>query len=568
MVSKKTGTYADCTAACGLGVLLRVLTGQSPVIRDAGSHYAVELSRPVELDQLDYGRLQSTPGYKYVKTSETESLPQGADFFDLPAEAKKVAAWQAHQKARKAKAKVPQATEGGEAALEVDPEYPLYRQLGLLQALGSHNALFAAIRTADRNALAESVRLKLEAMAMGRDPAREQTPFEFKARPVQGFNPVVGKGVNRLKPDKALVENLDEKYADWFEEWLRYAGTPVVATARAIGKEKKDVKFLALAPANIRLAAVREVLRPAFVSVSGRVWSSSQLDVQGCLEVAKCLVQRSGLLGGDSEWTLAGYTPRDLVSGLYTTYFKSLGQGKAVTNLSFIGLPGWFPVTDPESARAWVDILEEHISVVGELREDRSEEYSLIVSYRDFLSGHDLKRFLEFAAGYASFVQSSRARRDKRPVRQMTVGNIRKLVVSMEKVYAPILDNAGFRGIARAVRLSTVTEQYHASKQDQQYEIRYSLFHDLRRAARFKERLLQAVADFVASYNAENARVQERLGDRKDPRVRLRPRVTTEELEQFVRLVDEYNCETVGFLLIAYGSAREPQESPGAEARE
>lgn len=568
VVLKKTGTYADSSAACGLAVLLRLLTDQTPVIRDKGPHYEVELERAVDLDKLDYARLQHTPGYRFAKTAGEKDVPSDADVYDLASEESKYQAWLADQKAKKTKAKaqvkVTAATEGGEAMLDVDPDYPLYRQLSFLQALGgSYNGLFIAIREADRDEFAASVRRKLEAMAQGLDPAKEETPFTFKARPVQAFNPVVGKGVNRPKPDGAPVLNLNENYTDWFDEWLRYAGTSVVATAKGIGK---DIKFAALSPANMRLESVRKVLRPDFLSVSSRVWSSSQLEIQGCLEVAKSLVEKSGLLGGDSQWTIEGFTPRDLVSGLHTAYFKSLGQGRAVSNISFIGLPGWFPVKDAESARDWLEILNEHIELVRYLREDRSEEYSLLSTYRDFLGGHSVSCFLEFAAAYGAYVLSSRV--SDKPVKQMTVGNIRKLVVNMEKRYAPILENDGFRAIARAIRLATVTEQFHASKNDQQYEIRYSLLHDLRRAARFKDRLLQTVTDFIGAYNAENARTQERLAGRKGAGVRLRPRVTTEELERFVELLDGYEPETVGYLLIAYGSAREPQESTTAEAKQ
>ncbi len=88
-------------------------------------------------------------------------------------------------------------------------------------------------------------------------------------------------------------------------------------------------------------------------------WSSAQIDIQGALGLAEGLVAQMAR-GSFEEF---GKTPRGYVSGLQTAYFKSLGSARALANVGFIGLPGWFPVTE-ENADEWLEILEEHRKVL------------------------------------------------------------------------------------------------------------------------------------------------------------------------------------------------------------
>lgn len=564
-VLKKTGSLADPTMAAGLASLLQALTDVEPFIRDIGPYYEVSVGNPVDIDKLPYERFLADPGYLYVKKAKEKTNPPNAgEVFDYEAEKAKAEAQREAKKAKKAKAKTGTDDEGGLASFDVRPDWYLYQQLNVLQAYGSYNGLHEAIRQADPARLASSVRAKLEALAEGRDPATVDTDFSFAVSPVQGFNPLVGKGVNRPKTDGPSVSSLDKSYADWFDEWLRYVGMAIVGMASPLGK---DIKMLALSPSALSLTALRQEIRKEFLAAVGLAWTSSQIDISGALKVARRLVEGSGLLERNEEWVLKEFTPRDLISGIHTAYFKSLGTGKAVSNLSFIALPGWFPVRDAQSARDWLDIIGEHLGVVSFLREDRSEEYSLLRAYRDFLSGDDLTAFLDFASAYGIYVMRTRER--GRRVRQLTTVNLGKVVEGMEKTrkvvegmegsFGSVLANEGFQNVARAMRRGTVGEQFHKAQGRQQYDIHYGLFHELRRSAGFKDRLLKAVADFVCAYNAENARMAERAASGKSG-IRRRPQVTTKDIEEFAAIIDAYGAETIALLLAAYASAREPRE--------
>lgn len=553
---------ADSTAAAGLGVLLTTLTGDPPLLVDEGPRYALILDKPVDLETLPYKRLIANPGYLYVKRGGDPEAPREG-VLDYESEQSKAKAAREARKTARARAKLGELTESGTAGEEARADWYLFQELNVLQAYGSYNGLHAAVRRADPAVLGGSVKLKLEALAHGRGPDAVDTEFSYPVSPVQGFNPLVGKGVNRRKPDGAPVASLDKGYADWFEEWLRYAGTHVVANAAGVGD---DIKFMALAPKRMRHDCIRRFVRPEFLSVAASVWTSSQLDVCLSLRVARRLVEGSGFLGRDAEWELSDYRPNDLISGIHTAYFKKLGAGRAVSNLAFIGLPGWFPVSDRKAAEDWLTIIDEHLGVVAYLREDRTEQYALIVLYRDFLSGGDVRSFLAFSASYATYLIS--AREGGRPVKAMTTTSLEKVVVNMEKAYAGILESEGFRNIARAMRRATVNEQFRKRSGDQTYQIHYGLFHELRRASGFKDRLVRVVSDFVGSYNAENARAEERAASSGRPVKRRRAQVTTGDIQEFVALVDQFDSETIGYLLIAYASAREPREGVQSEAED
>lgn len=119
-----------------------------------------------------------------------------------------------------------------------------------------------------------------------------------------------------------------------------------------------------------------------------------------------------------------------------------------------------------------------------------------------------------------------------------------------------IVRNSGFRALATAIRLSTVSPQYRQRMGDggSLYDVRYGLGQDLVRHSVDKQKFAAKLSEFVQSYNAENARVYER---RKEQR---RRNIEVSELDEVFRLVDAYGAGLVGRLLVAYGYARDPRE--------
>ncbi len=126
----------------------------------------------------------------------------------------------------------------------------------------------------------------------------------------------------------------------------------------------------------------------------------------------------------------------------------------------------------------------------------------------------------------------------------------------------PIIDTPGFRNIATAIRQSTVTQQYHKTKNnDTTYDIRYGLADELRRKSRDNQEFLRILSEFLQQYSQENARALER---HKDRGYRKRISVSTEDIAQLVDLVDRYGAPTVANLLLAFGYAYDPRSQDEA----
>ena len=124
-----------------------------------------------------------------------------------------------------------------------------------------------------------------------------------------------------------------------------------------------------------------------------------------------------------------------------------------------------------------------------------------------------------------------------------------------------VLNDAGFQAVASAIRKSTVSAQALKAMGARDYrEIRYDLLPDLRRKRSLpgERPLLEAVADFISIYNSENAR-------RREMKKRAPRNVTTEEFMSFTALLPKYGSSTVGALLCAYASCREPKDEESVE---
>ena len=130
-----------------------------------------------------------------------------------------------------------------------------------------------------------------------------------------------------------------------------------------------------------------------------------------------------------------------------------------------------------------------------------------------------------------------------------------------ERDLSPILDSAGFRNIATAIRRSTISAQYRKKMfDDRRYDVRYGLGRDLMRQAQYRSDFMIALSEFMQSYNQENAQV---MDTRPGP---YRPSITTEDIKDVVRLIDLYgSAELIAKMLVAFGYAREPRQENNSQ---
>lgn len=578
---KKTGTYADALAAMGLGRLLYLLSGDHPTVRDEGWAFVVGWSTSEhDLAALNYEAVHDDPGYKYMLLKPPDTAaPGGGMYIDYTQERELLRSWREQREVERKAHGGRLSPEAEDRLKDIEPMagWYLYQNLNVLQGYNSYNGLHHAIRASDTAAFAASVRLKLAALLEERDPADVATEFAPKVSAVQAFNPAVGKGTNRPKPDGPALASLPGAFVDWFEEWLRYIGVHLAANALSLGD---DIKFFVMVPADLDEAQAQSI-RDSFVSLK-LPWSPAKVDILGALGLVEVLINRSGFQSNASSSVDDAIfrrgtrrKPSDIIAGLQTAYFTSLGSARSLTNTAFIGLPGWFDVVS-ETIEDWHSILVEHKAVIQALEEDRSEELALLVTYRDFLSAGErgLNPLLAFLADYAAHLIHARDRKQYAP--SFTTTNHRRLFMSMttgETKLRPILDDEGFKHVAAAIRRATVNEQSFKARGQQVYEIHYGLFQDLERKARFTEQFIAALSAFVTDYNTENAKIAERRARATKDGMsegggRRRPQVTTSDLDRIITLVDTYGSEPVAMLLLAYGSARDDSAREGQEQDE
>ena len=137
--------------------------------------------------------------------------------------------------------------------------------------------------------------------------------------------------------------------------------------------------------------------------------------------------------------------------------------------------------------------------------------------------------------------------------------NLRRIFMGTDSKLGEILDNQGFQNIAKAIRLSTIIPQYSKRKGQRFYDVRYGLGNELKRKANYSNEFVQALSDFMHSYNQENAQVAETREKQ------YRSNLTTGDIQSIVSLIDSYGAKTVGSLLVAYGYARDPKEEKSLE---
>ncbi|MEJ5308654.1 MAG: hypothetical protein WHX52_02700 [Anaerolineae bacterium] len=368
----------------------------------------------------------------------------------------------------------------------------------------------------------------------------------------QLFNPAQGKGTNYPKAEWRAPGNLK---GFWLWEWLKAVGlfhggfTRIVANP-SDPRNAKDRKTYVLCPLHLEWGVHQAVLnhfRPAMVGSATAI----KLDILATLRYTEAFLKH---YEETRETDLFGRRPSDLVSGMQTAFYKSLGQSPAVLNIATLNLPRWVNPHGPDELAAFAEALDEHLRIIRSLDETRGDQFTLLAHYRDFLSGDDFTPFFAFTTAYSGFVMQQYDRR--KYVRPFTTTTLEVLFMNSDKpVFSEIVQNEGFKAIAYAIRHSTVVPQARKGKGNKPIvDIRYGLGQQLARKAAYPADFLAEIAEFIHLYNAENAQLREKG---RNP---FRKNVTTADIEALTALVDQFGSKVVCQMLVAYGYAREPYE--------
>jgi len=379
---------------------------------------------------------------------------------------------------------------------------------------------------------------------------------------LQIYNPSQGKGQNRAKADNLRMGNVR---SFWLLEWLKAVGFYHAALTKQL-RGVRDRKTYVLAPAKIDMGESSRIMH-AFRGRMARAETAIRSDVLASIRYTQAMLEFTRQREGASlkARLFKHRRPSRVVSGFYSAFYKDLGNAVATMNLSFIGLPGWIRVEGESDVGDALDVLAEHESIVRQFDESHGDAYNLLLLYRDFLSGNDLRPFFEFTTAYSGyFISQSEQRGGYVP--QFTTTNLRRLIMSSQEGprLSKILETPGFQNIAYAIRQATVTAQYRKQQKDRRYDVRYGLGQQLARKAAYPNEFIAELADFLAKYNAENAQVME---NRPGP---YRRSIRTSDIDAIVALMDEYgDSRLICNLLVAYGYARVArEEEPAGESNE
>lgn len=355
----------------------------------------------------------------------------------------------------------------------------------------------------------------------------------IKINSLQDINPDKGKGVNQ---PKANGINPKGQSAFWLSQLVRFVGAWECFISRYFDK---DIKTYALVPKRISTQYFNNIFGQLKTLV--RKTDSIKMDI---LLLHLTLIE---LIKHDEkfklEWNFG--KPSDKISGLQFTYFKNLGQRPAVTNIGFLGLPNFVKFENEDEGNEWIDIWQEHKTIINNIDEGNSSNISMLQNYRQFLSASTFNSFFDFQYEYASFLITA-YNENKFYIKAFNLNNLEVLMATNEK-YSGIINNTGFIAIARAIRNSTVNPIIFKEKKD----VMFGLNQKIKIASRTKNSLLTEISEFVQKYN-ENLML-------KDYHNKVHKKyVTTEEYEEFCKLFDEeYSSKLIAGLLVAYGYSKE-----------
>jgi hypothetical protein len=578
-VPKRTGTYADVLLAYGLAAILDRLAGLARgefnkprmTIVDAGPYYEIRLSEPVHAGWVPDGLFFRSPApFLTNRRTSADDVPPDTPTRDVDATWEQVQAYQASRSALRG-----EGIRGSDLEQQLRDQEPpgdwtvvAFLGDGRMQALDAYNRIVAGwARSRDR--VAEHIRTILrlfstpegdeEALRAWEKGAGKAIP---KARETasQLLNPHQGKGLNEPKAHALRMDNVKDR--PWLEEFLKAVGLWACLIPRRV-VDTGDWKAYVLAPLRMDWRAHQDVM----ARFRRYLWNerrgdetSLKSDITSLLLFVRAwldYVEAAGQDDVDFDADVAALAPERVVAGFHVAQFKLLSRNAyTMVNMSFLHLPQW---TGTPRSRADIlnvkEVIDEHLAVIREIDETHSDGYNLLRAYRDFVAGNNWGAFFEFAAGYSHEIMR-RYNEGARRVSTFSPSQLGRLIMAANKPLLPIIQNEGFQNVAYAIRHSTVIPQSRKARgQDILYEVRYGLGAELQRKATVRDEFVVALCDFMQSYNQENAQKLENTGQQ------MRRDLRTTDIEEVVRLVDEYGPEVVAGLLIAYGYAREPRET-------
>lgn len=535
-IEKKTGTYADALEAIGWATLLQELGVKKLRIHDEGTCFVLRGEGEPDFT------LPASLGFCFVSDAKNPR-PEIADWaIDYERERSKEEAQREFEKAVKKKAKgVTRAAEAGEleAPDRPSPELKLAKMVSSMRKGWNADRDLAVWIGEHPEMTTGWIEATFEARSFKDAPDLSNT---------QLLNPSTGKGVSAAKTQAKAPNSVPGVLMDPFAEWMKLRGMWQGLIAY---RSDEDFKFMVIEPGGISPGDLK-MLREALEALN--LWGGIRLDIEATLKLTRLLVEYSDVRRESGGVSLRGTRPGRVVRGLRQAYFKSLGTAAALMNEALLPLPEWFDVQSRTDADVYLRIIDETVGdkvrggCLGILDEEKSDDGAVLQQYRAWLGSGDFEDLMEFHYQFGALgLRKAAAGEFTRQFRSETLDELLVRTYEETHMLKEIIEDEGFRSIARAIRNTTI---YAVGMKSSNREIQFGL------AQKWKQKMhgdegefAAALADFVQANNWEVAHKLEGKGFQ----------VSATHLDSVFGLIEKHGEEKVGSLLLAYGYSRAPK---------
>ncbi|MFW6121097.1 MAG: hypothetical protein ACOC80_09400, partial [Petrotogales bacterium] len=480
IIPMETGTHADALALVGFADLIAELSGdteadkKSVEIKYDGD--VATVSTPKSIEELREAKF--TPGFKFIKTSR---ICDGVPYDSYDYEENK----QKYEQAKKSRKEL-QKLKSQKTSEELDEqikqkeeqaEYPhnwfLYQQINVMQGITQLNKIYNFVSEKDFVP-------NLSSLREGHWPSCKNFPNNT----IQLLMPSAGKGIWGIKGQmKSGASGLSPQHINGFAIWMMFRGLWKIADAQPLNE---DLKIYVLSPKNIFFHSI-ENIRNEFQKLTSE-WTPIKSDISRLINLSKILVEHS--MDIKKIGKKISRRPAELISSIQVSWFKSLGNSRALASVSELSIPDWFSVHDEKDMEMWQRALDAHSDVMKPLNEKYDEEIRLLEAQRAALSSNSFNVMLNFHAEYAVGVFSLRTQ-EKCYIKLFPETVTKEVLMAMsekEKLEGvrELIKNEDFLAVAKALRNVTITA---LREQKNQREIQpfYGLPQEWKRVSKFSD---------------------------------------------------------------------------------
>lgn len=588
-IYKYSGTYSETLEAYGVANLLNEISTRcnkvlaKVSIEDNDLFYTVKTNKPITSEMID--SLEYFPIVKFIKKDLNTVVPKGIiDFFDYPDQKRILDEYKEQFKSidtnsaltteqkKQAKKNLNQ-KRLSEFGYVIKPEFDVFREIK-----GNPYASFLKLfdnfflNQDDFATLIKEVLSYYSQIDFGK---RDFGLTDEKPTAQQLYNPNQGKGLNKGKANNASMGNLS---SSWISETMKISGSLSMMICQYVKVGSAyDLKIYVPEFHQIGLSKAKEVI----FEFKRYLKSSSpiKLDILNSINLSISFIQQT------PEYNRGKI--KNTVKGFHSVYQKDLGQNKAVVNIAFINTPDFISYFTREEGKDWIEILEDQRRIISGI-EELGDSIQGLQAFRDFLGNTGksaFENFNKFSFWYGGYLMQSLSN-EKYYVKPFNTETLNKFYINMDTKglnLKEIIENEGFKAVAKAIRKSTVSLQY-TPKDQRKFEIRYGFAQQLQNKSKSKEDLATFIGEFIGFYNAETASYVDKLN--KNPKATMHqeassqsftgeklsiaPRATVKdsELNEFFEILNQQPSRLIGALLASYGFALTTKENPIVEDEE